>query len=592
MTFLSGFAEGFINERNKVRDRRNEVDDMQFQYRMKYLTDQREKRDKKKLEETKWAQEAKDLAAQFGNPDAAASFYKERANGVEYTTLQKRIAEGAIQENSNWTAPTQKIKIPTGVSMTEEPLDAQFPKNERVDKMIDQADPTLRKPVQSEQNEFSTLIDEPNSQFIYKPKNEIEVGDYDDAVYQREVARKNGDIAGVEAADLKIRSHEMALTRKAFIEAREKDKGTKLYVVKDSKGKMLSSPFTGEERPDGFWNTSVPTRDANGNRGKIVNIEEGQELMEIRPDTFEVLEKLTNNFSKSAAKVNEGQSYAISALGSARGMIQILNETPEVTTDVAGAAEWARDLTAEVKTAYDLVANGEAEIDAAFAANDANAVQNLIHEQIKNVKDLEERAMSGTGLMGPRNQRIASNKAVYRSLARLYTYQIAAANGISAAKMSDKDFTIFSEISGGEKKNRDDVLRAIQNSYVGIMNNLDAMKSPINNSREIALFKEWYGLDPGLEIPRIGQQLMDMQFEGEGGEERRAGLLATLKEISGKQEMGKLRAVSDARRNSLDPAINQVEEEQPIKVTSKEEYDALPTGTVYLDPNGKKRTKK
>lgn len=567
--FLSGFAEGFVTERRRTIERQQDLDDQSFQYRMKYLTDQREKRDAKKVKETEWSRQAKDLAAQYGDPEAASSFYKELANGISYETQQKRIVEGSIQRNTNYVKPTQTVKVPSAVSM--EPLDAQFPTNERVDKRIDSIDPTLRIAQPETDNEFSTLADTPDSQFVYKPANQMEVGDLDQAQYELMIAEQNKDEPAKASARLKIRAIELAETRKAQIKARAEGKSSRTYVMRDPKTGKVMSTFTGEIREDGnLWNTSNPQVDGNGNTGSIVTAEQMGQVVEISENATKEWIDLEKNFGKKSADLHEGSANFVGAMNSSKKILEILDRNPTVVSRAADAVEFARDLQGDVRAAYEIIVGKQTEIKTAMDNGDTDTARTLIAQYAGDVNDLIERAEQNSGLLSADNQKLASDKAIYDSLKTLLTFQMASANGVSGAKMSDKDFMLFEQIIGGRKRNADDVRMAISNAGQIVMTTLDAHREQINRDPSVRGFKMRNGFDPGIEVPRVGDLLVEMGRED---------LADTLGLISGKQEIDKATAAASAQQSSQEQGL------QPGTIEDGFEY-------LGGDPSDQKNWKK
>lgn len=536
--FLSGFAEGYLTERKRRTEREQDLEDQSFQYRMKYLTDQREKRDAKKLKEVELSKKAKSLAEMAGDPDFASTAYKELSNDVSYETLQKRIQDGMYQKNPNYVAPTKTVKVPEAVSM--EPYDSQFPANEKINKRIDAIDPTLRIP-KVEDNNYTTIAQDDGNPYLFKPK-EQKIGDYDQAQYELLKAKESNDPAAMREAETKLKAHEIALTREAAIKARAEGKSAKIYIMKDKNGRMTST-FTGEIRDGNLWNTSVPTVDGYGNTGKIVSAEDMNSIQEVSPEAFEAMEKLEYEFGKQSSDLREGMSNYVGVINTSQKMISLLNQSPEVTSITASGVELARDMTEEAKIAYQVVFGKENEIKEKFKSGDMNGLEKMITEYEQDVETLVQKSSKDGGIMGASNQRIASDKAIYDSLRNLLTFQMAAANGVSGAKMSDKDFDKFWDMVGGDKRDPNDVIRAIQNSSQVVLTTIDGHRQQINNHPAVKGFQVRYGFDPGVQVPRVEDLLIDMGRED---------LIPTFRELTGKAEMGKINAVVGAQNSAID----------------------------------------
>jgi uncharacterized protein YajQ (UPF0234 family) len=495
---------------------------------MKFLTDQREKRDAKKLKETELARQAKDVATQFGDPNAAGSFYKELTNGVSYETLQKRIADGDIQKNPDYVAPARTVKMPSAVTM--EPADSQFPVNEKVNSRIDAIDPTLRQSRVEEDNGFSTLAtDDPNSAFIYKPNNQVELQPYEDVIYELELAKREKNPEAIRSAELKRKSHEIALTREAAIKAQQEGKNTKTFILKDKYGNVQST-FAGEKREDGnLYNIYTD---------EIVDVEDPKMLQQINPDSLEAWTKLSTEVGKESSDLKEGLSNYVSSIDTSKKMFEILGRSPEVTTYTASGVELARDLVGEAQTAYQVMFGKEQEIKSRIESRNVEGIEKLISEYEEDVQTFIQKSESEGGVMGASNQRIARDKAIYDSLRNALTFQMAAANGLSASKMTDADFKRFWDMIGGDKRDPNDVIRNVQNTSQMVLTKIDSQSRRFNKHPSITTFVTQWGFNPGVGLPRVEQMLI---------EDERPDLIDTFKMLRGDMEMRRLNAASAAQ---------------------------------------------
>lgn len=140
--------------------------------------------------------------------------------------------------------------------------------------------------------------------------------------------------------------------------------------------------------------------------------------------------------------------------------------------------------------------------------------------------------------------------------------------------MSDKDFDKFWQMIGGDKRDPRDVIRAIQNTSQVVLTTIDAGRQQINSHPSIKNFEPTWGFNPGIQVPRVEELLIEMGRED---------LIPTFRDVTSRTEIGKINAVTGAQNSSL--------EQTPVTVKSKEEYDALPSGARYIDPTGVERTK-
>lgn len=573
MTFLSGFAEGFISERNRRLEREAQIEDTQFKYGMDALLQNKERREKKRLEETELANKARTIAQNLGDPDFAPTALSELKAGVDTETLQKRYAERSYQKNPKYVPKETTLKMPRGVvDVREEEYDAGMNLSPKVKERMDQIDPTLRKGTIAEDHTYTSLSAESDSTpYIYKPQEEVKVGDYVQAEYDYQLALKTKDPDKIAQAKLKRDVHQSVETQKALAKAKAEGKNVKSYVMLDENGE-ISSKFAGEIITDAdgqpvLKNISNPQIDANGNAVNLNVLSAQGQVKEFTEDDAKALFDLQRQFGKQSADYNTASDKYIGALTTAQSVEQILQQYPAVTTMSSNAAVFIKGMQDEAAGAYTLLANEQSEIDTAIESGNTEGLGGKISEYEDNLKEFSDTFMSQG------NVDLAMAKALYEGQRKLLAYQMAGANGITGTGLSKKDYDNFYDSTGGNKS-APEVMNAIKQTAYGVFNVIDSARDTLDNNQEVVTFENYTGVKTGLRATRLGEKLKRL---GKGD------LMPVLNDIVNNNKAGKQGAVA-----STQPIV----QEQPaVQVKSKAEFDKLPSGTTFIAPDGTKRIK-
>jgi hypothetical protein len=497
MTFLSGFAESYTRARELRQEEQARKDEIRFKYKMDSLVDQRERRNKKKLEEEERYRQAGALAEQMGDPDSIGTFYNELSNGMSFETGQKRIAEKAYEKNPNYTKPVQKIKIPMGVSMDIPGTDG--PEWKKINADIDAIDPTLRV---AQDDDTSTVGDEAgNSYLLYKPKNEIKTGDFADVALKLRTAQASGDPVAIKQAEEEMQAHKDAILFKETARAEADRKEISLYGIKDEDGNLVDV-IKGEVREDAegnpqLWNVGSPLGE------KLVEVPDPSMVISIDKDLNKKRYEVVRNVQKRGADLNTAQDKYVAAMQASSMLEEVVKRSPGVTKKVTGFAVIAKNLEGEAQQAVNLLEMQSAKTQEAFASNDPNVIQSAVADFENTVRDLT----GENGVLSPALRNAAIDKAIYEGLLTNAVYQYAAANGISGRSMSDKDVKMFKEMisNGGE----DAILQNLDNINMIVLTNLMSAEDGINNDQELSLLKDELGVSgiKGISPQRIGDKL-------------------------------------------------------------------------------------
>jgi hypothetical protein len=518
-TFLSGFAQAFNAARARTEEQNADQENLIFKYKMDNLMQMKEKREKRKAEETENSKKAQDLAGQLGDPDSASVFYKELSNGVSYETVQKRIVEGSYQKNENWKTPTQTVKVPTAVTMTydaeanptapeQKGLFAQGKQRaydrqmESVNKRIDQIDPTLRTE-SIEDTGQTTTTDDANTKYVLKPKNEYKIGDYGDALWELNQAKQSGDPKRVREAQDKVEIHQRIMTEKAKSEAIAQGKNVSTYLSINEDG-TIGAQLPGELRDDGLYNVVDPTRPQKVS-GPVIRMSD---------DDVKRLNQLTDDFGKQSKDYNAASQAFVGALDSSQKMAQILFEDPDAATMSSKGLGLIESLSGEAQAAYKAISDMENNINSRLESGKTDGIEKDIADHAMAVEKFIER-----GVLSDKNQSKVVNAAKFRSLQMQTAYQIAQATSTDG-KVSNQDVANALEIIGSNSDPKQ-IIPVLNSQMQGAFLKLQSVQDQLNNNPSVADFENRYRLpngkkiDTGLRGRRIGQQIDAMNIPPE-----------------------------------------------------------------------------
>lgn len=507
-TFLSGFAQAFNQARARTEDQNAEQENTVFRYKMDNLMEQKKKREAKSIKETENAKAAKDLATQLGDPDSATMFYKEISNGVDYTELQKRVASGDYQKNTSYKAPTQTIKVPTGVAPETVQYDADanpmqpeqkglFAQGKQksydrmmsnVDKRIDSIDPGLRSGP-STTNEFSTTADDANSKYQYKPKGQYKIGDYADALYEQNRAKASGDPIAIRDANDKVAIHQRIMTEKAKSDAIAQGKNVRTYVSVNDDG-TIGQQFLGENRQDGTYNIS------EGGTGTLVS----GHVRALSDDDLKYLNKLNDDYGKASGDYNAASANFVGALDSSQKMVEILAHDPDAATTSSNILGTINNLSGEAQAAFRALGDMENKINSKSESGNLEGIEKDIVEYNKAAEKFV-----GGGFLSEGNQAKALNAAKFRSLQMQTAYAIAQANA-SDGKVSKNDLDNAMQIVGTSVDPKI-IGQTIKQQMQGAFLKVTSAARPLDNNPSVVSFEKRMGLKTGLRPTRIGDQI-------------------------------------------------------------------------------------
>jgi len=527
-TFLSGFAQAFNAARARTEEQDADQENLIFKYKMDNLMQQKEKRDKRKFEETENSKKAQDLAAQLGDPDAASVMYRELSNGVSYETVQKRVLEGQYQKNENWKAPTQTVKVPRAVDMTyDADVNPMQPDGsgllakgkqrsydrtmENINKRIDSIDPSLRKETITDDN-ITTTADDANSKYVLKPKNEYKIGDYGDVLWELNQAKASKDPARIRAAQDKVEIHQRIMSEKAKQEAIANGKNVSTYLSVNPDG-TIGAQIPGEMREDGLYNVVDPMHP------QLVS----GPVMRMDDDGIKRLNQLTDDFGKNSKDFSAASQSFIGALHSSQQMAQILHDDPDAATMSSKGLGLIESLSGEAQAAYKALTDMENNINSRIQSGKTEGLEADIAAHAEQVEKFLER-----GVLSDKNQQKAVNAAKFRSLQMQTAYQVAQATATDN-KVSNQDLANAMEIIGSSSDPKL-IIPTLNSQMQGAFLKLQSTLNQLNNNPSVADFENRYRtpdgkkLNTGLRGKRIGDQIMEMDIP----EEQKRNLMSYL----------------------------------------------------------------
>jgi hypothetical protein len=580
-TFLSGFASAFNAARARTEEQKADQENLIFKYKMDNLMEQKTKRDAKKAKETEAAKKAQDLAGQMGDPNSASIFYKELSNGVDYETLQKRVVSGDYQKNPNYKEPTRTIKMPNAVTNVQYDTDVNpmAPKEgdnllakgakvqyqgmmKSVNDKIDSIDPTLRSGP-ADEDQFSTTADDANSLYTYKPKDTYKIGDYADSLNKLRIAQESKDPKAIREAQEEVKIQQRVRSETALDQAHANGKDASTYFSLNSDG-SIGSQFTGERRADGIYNIS-------GNEPQLVS----GPVRRMEPEDVQRFNKLNDDYGKQSGDWNGASTNFISALDSSQKMVEILGHDRTAATTASNLAGVAQNLQGEARSAFEVLANLETKINADVQSGKLDSIEKDMAAYGEEAKKFVD-----SGFMGAANQQKALNAAKYRSLQMSTAYAIAQANATDG-KVSKNDIDNAMQIIG-KSVDADIIIPTLNQQMQGAFLKLASGQRQLEQNPAVINFEKLTGVKTGLRPTRIGDQID--QLPGMPPE-RKALLKQYLNNINNDFQKGQ--ELTKITGNTPPPQTDQA----PIAVKSKEEFDKLPSGAIFIDPNGNKRRK-
>lgn len=577
-TFLSGFAKGYIGERERRLEREAEKEDTLFKYKMQNLTEQRELRTKKKQQEQEWMHNAKLAADQLGDPEAVSTFYNEFKGGNTLNQVQQRIADGYYVKNDKYKAPDQiikvkgeTVKVPKAVTMTYDD-ETRSPEYEKVNARIDEIDPTLRSEQIVQDDELTSVAEgNTSSKYIFKDTSKLKMGDFADVQLKYSQALASGDQKAIDEAKQMLDAQKDAIIFKAQAEAEAKGEIQQLYGILDENGYL-------EDVIPGMVNDQGQLINTRGLKPTPVEVPNPNMIVKIDKDTNKRRFDVAGKLSTRGADYEKASNKYVSATQNQMAIEEHLNKYPGIGKNVNDLAVLAVDLEGEAKAAVELLDTQRGKTLEAFQSGDAAAIAQETSNFEKMMNDLKNFENPENSLLAPGIHEIAIARARYSSLIDNAVFQFAAANGISGRDMSDADVKRFKDMitKGGEKA----ILQNLDAINGIVLTNLMAAEEGLSSDGELAQVTKDLGVKGIKDITplRLGDKLNKIS----------PALRRKHDQIRAELKRGQANAALGAQ--------GKFPQEEPeggiVEVTTQAERDKLPSGTQYRGPDGKLRIKK
>lgn len=581
MTFLSGFAESFNATRNARLEREAQQEDMMFKYKMDSLVKMREKREAKSAKETELAGQAKMLAGQFGDDNFATTAMQELKLGVSPETIQERIGKGYYQKNPDYKAPTQTLKVPAGVSQVQYDtgMDSVDPKQKKqvdaINKRIDTIDPTLRGETITNKEEITSTTDGKGA-YVFKPTNEIKIGDMNDSMWALYQAKQSGDPERIRNAEAQVEINRRVETERTMMQARANGKNVDTYFSINPDG-TLGPQLPGEVREDGLYNVADPM-----NPQKVSG-----PVRRMSDDDVKRYNSLVDDFGKASKDYNGNAESFVSALHASQQMTQILHNDPQAATLASKGLGLIESLSGEAQAGYKAILGIEQKISQKTASGKIDGIEKDIMDHAKAVDEF----LKNGGVLSDANQAKAINAAKYNSLRMQTAYQIAQATSTDG-KVSNQDLANALEIIGNSSDPKQ-ILPALNAQMQGAFLKLQSSQATLNRNPAVDDFEKRYGVKTGLKGKRIGDIIMGtelpidqkkvlMQYLGGITREYATGQADTFNSVREQQ-------IQQPQAGYQDKAVKS--DAAPVEIKSKDDFDKLPSGTKFRAPDGSIRRK-
>mgnify|MGYP003562615704 FL=1 len=547
--FVKGFANGFVNERNRRLQEEKETNQMTLQYRLKDLSDQRDRARAQREKDAEIIKQAKNFGDLIGDPSIAPTAAKWfQGGGTQDGLLQeiqpggslyKKPQEGITVERRNPELDTNKgIKIPPVVANTvpvaEVPADfqgAEFtptpdqqktidlgkknttawdPKTNEipVDDAFSKADEKIRTfaPQLLEKQaepDFEKITE--NSEWGWRPKTVKEkFPSLAEAADNRLKAIESGDQAALAVADRQLKALSYAINLQ-----RPEKEGMHRYAVLDNKNRFVRYiTGTPEIEPD----NKRQVRDVD--TGKYVN----GTVKYIDPEDYKQIGPVTEALAKKTTDIIVKRANFVTAADTGAKMIALSSKFDLAATRVGSMTAGVKSLLEEAKAGLTLI-SGEGEqffesiegrqksLDDAVAKGDYESLKT----QAQDMRKAVDKLMS----QGIKDQ--AQAAVLYETYKTSLVYALAASKGETGNGLSQKDVENFrNQISGTSPETIEaQISAALSSNFRGLKAEANGINS--EGSMGVKILQDKLGFDLGLGVKRMGK-FIEEQYTDDNGQ--------------------------------------------------------------------------
>lgn len=595
MGFMAGFGPAFSDAFNAGNDRRAKRKDDLFKLTYSEFLDRREKYEKKKESDSKLIGSAKTLARDLaGNEEYWPKVYDWLQSGMSENTILELIQNGEFETAPTATPEVQDIGPPEEVQMADNGLAnptaempaaqsdvAQMAMPEQDSGMMGKLFPGMAQAKRDRDinssldqvSQVSGMKREEIDQIMKGTGNTVKT-DSSGIVYKRKPTPVEPDKINTPEESWIEQTHaqrEYDLNPTATNEVRLQKANDRVRALKDlqviKEESRARADAAKEGRPYGFF--SAKRFDENGNMVGSVLVKPSNDGFETdggqfvpknqiklwQKDEQDDYKKLASATAKIGTDHVKRGSGVKDLLYTAKDMSDIVAQSKgavlgQRTAGLAGlATDWAQELTTIKQVLTD-----------DNVANDAEAGVKL--------SDLDRTIQ---GLLGKNITDLATQRALLDAKATIFAYKLGMAMGQEGRALAETERMVFQRLadsgSNPEKFNQN-----LANLVSDQVRSFDSSSADLNNYNiEVEAFQRLYGWKepPFQTVPTFGELMV--------------------KEPELKQAYDYFKPFMNTASGAATPQDQSGA--QPVQVKSVEEYNSLPSGTSYIDPNGKRRIK-
>lgn len=504
--FLTGFAEGYTDERKRVLDQKAQKEQQESAYkhdenqiRLRFQLEDaqsaRKEREAQIRADRERAENALTIAKSLGRPEAA-----EEIGGL----LKANMTTEQILKNYEINPDTpvnRTIVVPDGVRnpVVEKAPIADIPgaKKSFDTQVVTPNSITTPKPI------VEPELPEQSPSGLLRLKTQLkkveEVGTLKQVLYEVETAKTPEEKA---KAELKLKVSQQAANQEALAKARAERKDVERYVMIDEKGKMIGNSFVGRRDEEG--NLINEAMD-----GEHVVVKGNQKAVVLSEDTVKTMDDIAKDFGQKTTKYSESLTKFTGAISSAKRFDEILRDHSEVNSYSAYGAQIITKIGEELTSFNKVFSGGEDPMDRfkeAALAGDYNTASEIVGDVENMTKELENKLDSGE----------VRDAAYYAALAESYkiqtAMQLAQSMGILKGNASNKDIErIFQQIGEGNIADtmRDTIASNIGNVSVLLKSEQKNLSESIRPRLETLKISSG-GIDFGLEPTRVQNHVKEI----------------------------------------------------------------------------------
>lgn len=502
MSFMAGFAEGFVPSFQAGIARKEKRKDDQFKLMYSEFIDRRDKKKKWETQDRKNVQKAKALTEGTGLPEGAwMKAYEWIQAGLSDEVVQERLQKGTFTPSE---MPAGEVSKSRPVDQTVQMMGQEAPQapspttptqptqstGEKVSAKTSRRGPkglfenlgnlggildvTTQEDINQDALEriaAGTGLSVEEVQQVYKTMPEPmdtsgapsfipeqpDIPSLEQALFNLENARTPQEL---EQAQEQIDASEAAFIFKEEFKADAKARAEGLGI--NQKQVKYLDPETGKVR----MTQVVPGE----NPGKWVHWRTGEPIPNPAPITEAEEEELSKLYDMAEGK--EAQDYRSKSnallntyrIGGQMG--ELVQQTPELTAPWAsGLVQAGHRIIAEAKTAQKLLGGSDPQEILSKALSDSDGDGNggiITHEEAARLREYKQALQEGDldeeirSIMGDNAYQVAVNKTLFDTNAALMAYELAVTAGQEGRALSDRDREIFAQAAlggtGGSEK--------------------------------------------------------------------------------------------------------------------------------------------